>query len=162
MHHENRVRLLRALAAKGIDVKEQAFEEGRQYTRIYMDADCPTSWEDVDSLVESMLRLYQKDSFQSLLRLINEAVKVGDDESIPLVEPTVIQAHSPLEKAFTMYVNEQRIPPGYYNVNPTLPSFVEPEWTQLPSEYQVTEKYWLGYPLIAWFRKTEFYSTVNC
>ena len=97
LHHEDRVRLLQALKARGIDVKEQAFEEGRQYTRIYMDADHPTSWEDVDSLVESMLRLYEKDSFQSLLRLINEAVKMGDDDSIPLVEPTVIKGTIPIE-----------------------------------------------------------------
>ncbi len=81
LHHENRVRLLQALNAREIDVKEQAFEEGRQYTRIYMDADIPSSWEDVDALVESMLRLYRKDSFQSLLRMSNEAVKMGDDDS---------------------------------------------------------------------------------
>ncbi|MCG7333691.1 hypothetical protein MHZ95_00200 [Sporosarcina sp. ACRSM] len=49
LHLENRVRLLQALKARRIDVKVLAFEEGRQYTRIYMDADHPTSWEDVDS-----------------------------------------------------------------------------------------------------------------
>lgn len=153
LHHEDRVRLLQALQVRGVDVKEQAFEEGRQYTRIYMDADRPGSWEDVDSLVKSMLRLYRKDSFQSLLRLTNEAVMMKDDDSIPIIEPSRLKVDSPLEKAFTLFVNEQRIASGSYNVNHTVPSFMEPEWTQLPSEYQVTEKYWLGYPLIAWFRR---------
>ncbi|WP_252504414.1 PD-(D/E)XK nuclease family protein [Sporosarcina sp. Marseille-Q4943] len=152
LHHEDRVRLLRALVAKGIDVKEQAFEEGRQYTRIYMDADRPTSWEDVDSLVECMLRLYQKDSFQTLLRLVNEAVS-GKGDGIPLLERAVLKVQNPMEKAFTSFVDEKRIASGYYNVNHLVPSFMEPEWTELPSEYQVTERYWLGYPLIAWFRR---------
>ena len=58
---------------------------------------------------------------------------------------------TPMQQAFTKYVEEQRIPRGYYYVHPSLPSFVEPEWTQLPSDYKVTEKYWLGYPVIAWF-----------
>jgi hypothetical protein len=153
LHHEDRVRLLQALKARGVDVKDQAFEEGRQYTRIYMDADRPTSWEDVDALVESMLRLYRKDSFQSLLRLTNDAVMMGNDQSNPIIEPTVLKVDSPLEKAFTLFVNEQRIASDYYHVNHTVPSFMEPEWTLLPSEYQVTEKYWLGYPLVAWFRR---------
>ncbi|MCG7344814.1 PD-(D/E)XK nuclease family protein [Sporosarcina sp. ACRSL] len=153
LHHEDRVRLLQALKVRGVDVKEQAFEEGRQYTRIYMDADRPNSWEDVDFLVESMERLYKKESFQSLLRLTNEAVVVGDDDNIQIFEPTELKAESPLETAFTLFVNEQRIPSHHYNVNHIVPSFVEPEWTQLPSKYEVTEKYWLGYPLIAWFRR---------
>lgn len=152
LHHEDRVRLLRALVAKGIDVKEQAFEEGRQYTRIYMDADRPTSWEDVNSLVECMLRLYRKDSFQTLLRSVNEAVS-GEGDAISLLEPAVLKAQNPMEQAFTSFVNEQRISSDYFNVNHLVPSFVEPEWTQLPAEYEVTEKYWLGFPLIAWFRR---------
>ncbi|KXH86967.1 hypothetical protein [Sporosarcina sp. HYO08] len=119
-----------------------------------MDTDHPTSWEDIDALVESMLRLYRKDSFQSLLRLSNEAVKMGDNaDSIPLVEPFIIKDQSPLEQAFAAYVNEQRLSPGYYNNHPSIPSFVEQEWTELPSAYKVTEKYWLGYPLIAWFER---------
>src|SRR5690606_18407169 len=123
----------------------QAFEEGRQYTRIYMDAERPTSWEDVDSLVECMLRLYRKDSFQTLLLLVNEAVS-GEGDGIPILEPAVLKAQNPMEQAFTSFVNEQRISSDYFNVNHLVPSFVEPEWTQLPAEYEVTEKYWLGYP----------------
>ncbi|GEN82872.1 hypothetical protein SLU01_11840 [Sporosarcina luteola] len=153
LHHEDRVRLLQALKVRGGDVKEQAFEEGRQYTRIYMDADRPTSWEDVDSLMDCMLHLYEKESFQSLLRLTNEAVVMGNDQSNPIIEPAQFKVDSPLEKAFTLFVNEQRIASDYYNVNHTVPSFMEQEWTQLPSAYRVTEKYWLGYPLIAWFRR---------
>lgn len=134
-------------------MKEQAFEEGRQYTRIYMDAVRPTSSEDVDSLMECMLRLYEKESFQSLLRLTNEAVVMGDDESNPILEPAQSKVDSPLEKAFTLFVNEQRIASDYYNVNHTVPSFMEQEWSQLPSAYRVMEKSRLGYPLIAWFRR---------
>ena len=154
LHHEGRVRLLKALAARGIDIKEQAFEEGRQYTGIYRDTDRPSSWEDVDSLVECMQKIYQKDSFQSLLRLINEAIVTKYDDSVPVPELAIEKtrlAHSPLEQAFTQFVNEQSIPLNYYNLHRTLPSFVEAKWTQLPSEYKVSEKYWLGYPLIAWF-----------
>ena len=153
LHHENRVRLLQALKVRGVNVKEYAFEEGRQYTNIYMDADRPTSWEDIDSLVESMQRLYEKESFQSLLRISNEAVIVATDDSLPIIDVTELAISSPLEKAFTQFVNEQRIASNYYNVNHTVPSFMEPEWMQLPSEYQVTEKYWLGYPFIAWFER---------
>lgn len=97
------------------------------------------TWEDVDSLVESMQRLYRKDFFQSLLRLSNEAVKMGDDDSSLLVEPPELKVYSPLEKAFALFVNERRISSDYYNVNHIVPSFVEPEWTELPSEYKVTE-----------------------
>ncbi|MGN7387876.1 PD-(D/E)XK nuclease family protein [Sporosarcina sp. SAFN-015] len=153
LHHENRVRLLQALKVRGVNVKEYAFEEGRQYTNIYMDADRPISWEDIDALVESMLRLYEKESFQSFLRISNEAVIVATDDSLPIIDVTEVAISSPLEKAFTQFVNEQRIASDYYNVNHTVPSFMEPEWTQLPSEYQVTEKYWLGYPFIAWFER---------
>src|SRR5699024_5095495 len=117
--------LLQALKGRGVDLKEQAFEEGRQYTRIYMDADRPISWEDVDALTECMLRLYEKESFQSLLRLTNEAVVMGDDESNPILEPAQFKVDSPLEKAFTLFVNEQRIASDYYNVNHTVPSFME-------------------------------------
>ena len=53
---------------------------------------------------------------------------------MPIMEP--IKADPPLEKAFTQFVNEQRIAPDYYHVNHTVPSFMEPEWTQLPSGYQ--------------------------
>jgi hypothetical protein len=133
-------------------VKEQAFEEGRQYTRIYMDADHLDSWEDI-RLYRLYAALYRKDSFQSLLRLIDEVVKVGGQDRLPLVEPTFVQTPFPLKGAFTMFVNEQRILRENYYVHPSLPNFVEPEWTQLPSNYQVTEKYWLGYPLIAWFER---------
>ena len=155
LHHEDRVRILQALRARGVDVKEQAFEEGRQYTRIYMDAESPTSWEDVDALGECMLRLYKKDSFQSLLRLTNEAVVMGDDGSTELgePEPIVSRSQTPLQQAFAKYVDEHRIPYAYYYLHPSLPSFVEMEWTQFPSDYTVTEKYWLGYPLIAWFER---------
>lgn len=102
-----------------------------------------------------MLQLYEKDSFQSLLRLINDAVLMGDEYSTPLEFPelTEVRAQSPMQQAFTMFANEQRIPSDYYYVHPSLPSFVEREWTQLPLDYQVTEKYWLGYPLIAWFER---------
>ena len=151
LYHEDRVRLLKVLTTKGINVREQAFEEGRQYTRIYMDAEHPGSWEDVDSLVECMLRLYRKDSFQSLLRLINEAVKTRNHESVPYLEPEVITGHTPLEQAFTLFVNEKQIPYEGYNIHRTLPSFMESEWKALPSKYKVSDKYWLGYPLIAWF-----------
>ena len=151
LHHESRVRLLRALQSYGIDIKEQAFEEGRQYTRIYMDTDLPELWESVDALVESMMRLYQKEPFQNLLRLSNEAVVMGDNESVPLMElPTY---KSPLETAFLPFVNEQQFSSGFYTVNHLVPSFVESDWTQFPSGYEVTEKYWLGYPLIAWFSR---------
>lgn len=152
LQQEKRVLLLKALRNTGVEIREQALEEGRKYTRIYMDADIPSSWEDVDSLVDSMSRLYNKESFQSLLTLISTAIDM-DKAEIEAEEIKPTNKSSTIEQAFMAFVAKQQIVPEFYNMNKSLPSFVTPEWTEFPESYQVTEKYWLGYPLIAWFRR---------
>lgn len=152
LQQEKRIMLLKALMNTGIEIREQALEEGRKYTRIYMDADIPSSWEDVDALVDSMTRLYNKESFQSLLTLLSKAIDMDVAEiEAEEIKPTC--KHSAIEQAFIAFVAKQRIAPEFYNMNKSLPSFVTPEWTEFPESYQVIEKYWLGYPLIAWFRR---------
>lgn len=145
LEHELRARLLRGLAARGLDIKEQAYEESSQYTRIYMDAEAPESWEDVCELARVMERLYEKEAFQSLLRLTNEAVVLGDEG----VQERTADG-TPLEKAFRGLLALKDI--QHYQVHHRLPSFVESEWARFPAGYGLTERYWLGYPLIAWFR----------
>ncbi|KZE37234.1 hypothetical protein AV656_11725 [Bhargavaea cecembensis] len=145
LEHELRVRLLRGLAARGLDIKEQAFEESSQYTRIYMDADAPESWEDVSDLARIMERLYQKEAFQSLLRLANDAVINGE-----VVVQNRVADGTPLEQAFRQFLGAKDI--LHYQIHHRLPNFVESEWTRFPDGYWLTEKYWLGYPVIAWFR----------
>lgn len=145
LEHDLRVRLLQGLAARGLDIKEQAFEESSQYTRIYMDADTPESWEDVSELARVMERLYQKEAFQSLLRLANDAVINGE-----VVVQNRVPDGMPLEQAFRQLLGAKDIP--HYQIHHRLPNFVESEWTRFPAGYELTERYWLGYPLIAWFR----------
>lgn len=149
LEHGKRVKLLKALQVKGIDVREQAFEEGRQYTRIYMDAECPASWDDVDSLIQTMERLYEKEAFQVVLKQIAEALHM-DTEQEPAALP---MPEAPLAKAFQSFAVEQHIQPDHFFVHPSLPCFIEPEWTKFPTDYEVTERYWLGHPLIAWFSR---------
>ncbi|GKV56577.1 hypothetical protein NCCP2222_25240 [Sporosarcina sp. NCCP-2222] len=149
LEHEKRVKLLKALQVKGIDVKEQAFEEGRQYTRIYMDAECPASWDDVDSLIQTMERLYEKETFQILLKQIAEALQMDTQQ-----EPVAFVMHeAPLAKAFQAFAEEHHIQTDHFLVHPSLPCFIEPEWTDFPMDYEMTERYWLGQPLIAWFSR---------
>lgn len=145
LEHELRVKLLRGLAVRGLDIKEQAYEESSQYTRIYMDQEPPESWEDVNALAQVMERLYQKEAFQSLLRLTNEAVIMGEEG----VQRRVADRTS-IEQAFRQLLDLKDI--GNYQIHRRLPSFVESEWTRFPATYELTERYWLGYPLIAWFR----------
>ncbi|MCM3086802.1 PD-(D/E)XK nuclease family protein [Bhargavaea ginsengi] len=145
LEHELRLRLLRGLAARGFDIKEQAYEESSQYTRIYMDAEVPESWEDVSELARVMERLYQKEAFQSLLRLTNEAVIRGEEG----IQSRVVDG-TPIEQAFRQLVETQDI--SHYQTHHRLPNFVESEWTRFPAGYEPMERYWLGYPLIAWFR----------
>ncbi len=145
LEHELRVRLLRGLAARGLDIKEQAYEESSQYTRIYMDAEAPESWEDVSELARVMERLYEKEAFQSLLRLTNEAVVMGEEG----VQNRTADG-TPIEQAFRQLLEVKDI--SNYQIHHRLPNFVESEWTRFPAGYDLTEKYWLGYPLIAWFR----------
>ncbi|SDD84399.1 PD-(D/E)XK nuclease superfamily protein [Bhargavaea beijingensis] len=145
LEHELRVRLLLGLAARGLDIKEQAYEESSQYTRIYMDAESPESWEDVSELARVMERLYQKEAFQSLLRLTNEAVVYGEEG----VQSRAAEG-TPIEQAFRQLLEARDI--RHYQIHRRLPNFAESEWTRFPDGYQLAEKYWLGYPLIAWFR----------
>lgn len=150
LHQEKRENLLHSLLNLGVDIKGQAFEEGRKYTRIYMDADVPASFEDIDSLAKSMRRLYMKDSFQALLDKISVAIDLMDGG---VVENSAIQVFNPMEQAFLDFVQGREIDKSLYHVNKNYPSFVEEEWTRFPPDYRVIETYWLGYPLIAWFRR---------
>jgi len=144
LQQEKRVKLLKALRNTGIEIREQALEEGRKYTRIYMDADSPSSWEDVDSLANSMSRLYKKESFQSLLTLISKAIDM-DEAEIETEEFGHRGGSFPIEQAFIAFVAKHQIAPELYKENKNMPSFVEPEWTRFPASYQVIEKYWLGH-----------------
>lgn len=145
LEHELRVRLLRGLAARGLDIREQAYGESSQYTRIYMDAEAPESWEGVSELARVMERLYEKEAFQSLLRLANESVLLGQEG----VQSRKMGG-TPIEQAFRQLLDAKDI--RHYQIHHRLPNFVEPEWTRFPAGCQPTENYWLGYPLIAWFR----------
>jgi len=152
LQQEKRVKLLKALRNSGIEIREQSLEEGSKYTRIYMDADFPSSWEDVNALVSSMSRLYEKESFQSLLALISNAIDM-DEVEIEIEELGHRSGSLAIEQAFTAFVAKQQIAPELYKENKNNPSFVEPEWTRFPASYQVIEKYWLGHPIIAWFSR---------
>lgn len=147
LKQEKRVRLLHALKNRGIAIRDQAFEEGRKYTRIYMDSATPSSWEDVHSLLATMNQLYNKDSFQSLLKTIEEAIDEKENQrSLPILT-------TPIEQAFNAFTISKKIEPKLYSSHKTMPNFALHEWTTFPSSFEVIENYWLGFPIIAWFSR---------
>lgn len=144
---EKRIKLLQALKNRDVAVRDLAFEEGRKYTRIYMDIDKLSKLEDVDVLVDSMNNLFHKAEFQSLLKKIEEAID-GKEESVLL--PTL---KTPLEQAFSAFATSENMNQKHFTIHKTMPNFVLEEWTAFPNDFNVIENYWLGYPLIAWFSR---------
>ncbi|MHA6260582.1 PDDEXK-like family protein [Sporosarcina sp. CAU 1771] len=149
LKQEKRVKLLQAIKNRGIDIRDLAFDEGRKYTRIYMDTDTPSKWESVDSIVKSMNTLYSKEAFQTLLQIIDEAIE--DKGEVEVAQPKIV--NRPNEQAFNRFTTSKMMDPNLFYSHKTLPNFVLPEWTTLPKSFEVTENYWLGHPFIAWFSK---------
>ncbi|WP_432352936.1 hypothetical protein [Sporosarcina sp. A2] len=141
------MKLLQGLRDRGIEVRDQVFEEGRKYTRIYSVSIIPTKWEDVDLVMHAMKSLYEQEAFQTLLEIIEETIDDREEKfKLPVIQ-------TPIEQAFADFVESQEIEFHLFNLHKIVPSFVMPEWTEQPISYMVLEKFCLGYPLVAWFRQ---------
>lgn len=160
LHYDKREKLLRALAFKGIMIKERALEEGAKFSRIYTSFEGPISWDDKNSIASSMKKLLGNPDYLALLEIIREAISLSEQDSPMLIQPVVgdsiIEASSNqtiMQSAFLQLVYRLNFKDQLYYAHRSVPNFIQTEWRELPETYKVPQSYWLQAPFIAWFRK---------
>ena len=87
LHYDKREKLLRALAFKGIAIKDRALEEGAKFSRIYTSFETPNSWDDKNIIASCMKKLLETPDYLALLESIREAISLSKQDSPILLEP---------------------------------------------------------------------------
>ena len=123
--------MLRALAFKGIVIKDRALEEGAKFSRIYTSFEGPIPWDDKNIIASSMKKLLGNPDYLALLEIIREAISLSEQDFPMLIQPvagdSIIEASSNqtiIQSAFLQLVSRLNFEEQLYYAHRSVPNFI--------------------------------------
>ncbi|KAB2331285.1 PD-(D/E)XK nuclease family protein [Bacillus mesophilum] len=150
--YENRLNLLNALETLGVSFRTSAKLEGKKYTKIYTETSIISDWANKESIAEGMIRLFNDDKFNNLLRCIAIAIErltklddqQGEDELNEVITLDINSTKSRIisKSAFIKFAKNHGITSDLYKIKNHDASFIIPIFRALENKYGVSRIKW--------------------